>query len=153
MLKVRATGDEGKVVGYFNHVRRRGGEEFEIKDVSQFSARYMEEMDKEAFAAAREVVVKLKAKLTKLGVEFIENATTKALQALLEAAEKVAPKKETVKTETGVDREVVKAKLKELQVEFAGNLSTVKLVVLLEEAEKAKAEAAKTAGTGEDDKE
>lgn len=130
MLKVRAIGDEGVVVGYCDHIRRRGKDEFVLSDVSKFSDTYMIELDKEAFAEAREVVAKLKAKLTKLGVEFAELATTKALVALLEAAEKAASEKEAAKTD--VDREEVKAKLKELEVEFAGNAKTETLAALLE---------------------
>ena len=152
MLKVRAEGDEGKVVGYCDHIRRRGKDEFVLSDVSKFSSTYMIELDKEAFAEAREVVAKLKAKLNKLGVEFAELATTKVLVVLLGEAEKAAaaaPKKEVVKKDVAVDREVVKARLKELEVQFAGNLSTDKLVVLLKGAEKAKAEIDKTAGEGE----
>ena len=149
MLKVRAIGAEGQVVGYYNHERRREGNEFVLNDVAHFSKRYMEELDKEAFAEARAATAKVKGKLEKLGAEFGKNDTMKTLQALLEVAEKAAPKKEVVKKEVAVDREVVKARLKELEVEFAGNLSTVKLVALLEEAEKAKVEADKTAGEGE----
>ena len=143
MLKVRAIGAEGQVVGYYNHERRREGDEFVLNDVAHFSKRYMIELDKKAFAEAKAAVVKVKDKLEKLGAEFGQNDTMKTLQALLEAAEKATPKKEAAKTETGVDREKVKARLKELEVSFAGNLSTDKLVVLLEGAEKAKAEADK----------
>lgn len=150
MLKVRVKGDKGRVFGYYDHIRRRGGDEFVLKDVAHFSAAYMEEMDKEAFAEARAAVATVKGKLENLDVEFGKNDTMKALAVLLEGAEKAAPsKKEATKKDDAVDREAVKAKLKELEVGFAGNLSTVKLVALLEEAEKAKGEAAKTAGEGE----
>lgn len=150
MLKVRAKGDKGRVFGYYDHIRRRGGDEFVLKDVSHFSARYMEELDKEAFAEARAAIAQAKGTLEKLGIEFGDNDTMKTLSALFEAAEKAAPiKKAATKNEGAVDREEVKAKLKELEVEFAGNLSTVKLVALLEAAEKAKAETDKDAGEGE----
>ena len=126
MLKVRAKGEEGKVVGYYKHERRRGTDEFVLDDIAHFSARYMEELDKEAFADARAAVAKVKGKLEKLGVEFGKNDTMKTLHALLEAAEKAAPKKDDL------DREAIKAKLVELEVEFAGNAKTETLAALLE---------------------
>lgn len=124
MLKVRVKGEEGRVFGYYDHIRRRGGNEFVLKDVAHFSARYMEELDKEAFAEARVAVARVKGKLEKLGVEFGKNDTMKTLAALLEVAEKSVP--------AGPDREDIKAQLKELQVEFAGNAKTETLAALLE---------------------
>ncbi len=129
MLKVRAIGDEGKVVGYCDHIRRRGKDEFELSDVSKFSDTYMIELDKEAFAEAREVVKKLKVKLNHLGVEFAELATTKVLQDLLREAEKAQKGK---KSESDLDREAIKAQLVELEVDFAGNAKTETLAALLE---------------------
>ena len=130
MLKVRAIGDEGKVVGYCDHIRRRGNDEFVLSDVSKFSATYMEELDKEAFAEAREVVKKLKIKLSHLGVEFAELATTKALQDLLREAEKAQKGKKSEGAD--LDREAIKAQLVEFEVDFAGNAKTETLAALLE---------------------
>ena len=39
-IRVRALGDEGRTVGYYEHKRRRGGEEFTIPE-SAFSKKWM----------------------------------------------------------------------------------------------------------------
>jgi len=50
-MQVRAKGDH-VVVGYYNHLRRRGGDVFNLEDPSHFSARWMERVDGDEDATA-----------------------------------------------------------------------------------------------------
>lgn len=45
-IRVQVVGDVGKVVGYYDHVRRRGGDVFTI-EAHQFSDRWMIKLDED----------------------------------------------------------------------------------------------------------
>ena len=82
-MLVRAKGMEGKVVGYYNHIRRRGGDVFKLKDKKHFSEMYMEEVKTEKKDDGLDRTA-IKAELAELQVEFAGNAKTETLAALLE---------------------------------------------------------------------
>jgi len=50
-IRVQAVGEVGKVVGYYEHVRRRGGDVFNVEE-SHFSPRWMLKLDEDATPSA-----------------------------------------------------------------------------------------------------
>ncbi len=54
-MKVRAIGEVGVVIGYYNNKRVRGGEVFVIKDEKEFSEKWMEKVDDNAKSEKKKV--------------------------------------------------------------------------------------------------
>lgn len=53
-MKVRALGDAGMWVGFYNHIRRRGGDVFTLINPKDFSKKWMEEVNPAAPETAPE---------------------------------------------------------------------------------------------------